>query len=696
MTWTAHDEEAHSGKLPQEQAASARLGKFFGESVSQQIIKAYEAIQSKQQGTGVGGGRVKPAIPEYEIGFIGSKQAPPGGKPTSAFESASKSLQSLGYAAQGVGFKAMIASSTLQGVVSSVQQFAQPIDQLFGYFKTGLEQLKGIASKQFKAFGEYETDRISAANDLRTSFTPTKYDKTPILNIDQSLGLVDKMRPQVIQLATDLPGSNADYLTAQKYTIDIAGRAAKGDMDKLVKYSLDLTKVTGLLGAVSGKGTGVINTGVNQFMATGKLTSQSALGRAFPEFKTYLQDTKQGAIGTEEQRAAKLMGALNKFFPKQVTDKYQDTFSTRIAAFQEELFGETGIFSFVRNIDGGESIGNRLKKFYDNLLPDFKPLGKVVDRAVVALEGFLKPIANKAAGILKGSGERLAAMPLGDFLKPDKLFSALTGLTPDQNAALIKSVFDWITNLIKSLGESMRGAGGDKVVKALIDGITGAMREFQMQKLAMAAENAPALFMADPMAGLGVVASAVQAVAGVIMILAALPSALTAFGAAIGFVWTVVSGVGVAFAALGTIVLAVGTFIASTPILLVGAIAALLGAIVSVVVANWISITKFIQSTWQKLIDFMSGVVQSLNPIGALQNGYKAVESAVKGAVGVPAPPSAPSTAPAAPKKVEVSLSVSDRLGTLNSVTKDNLISALGEALSSQYGSLFEQGYGQA
>jgi hypothetical protein len=152
----------------------------------------------------------------------------------------------------------------------------------------------------------------------------------------------------------------------------------------------------------------------------------------------------------------------------------------------------------------------------------------------------------------------------------------------------------------------------------------------------------------------------------------------------------VVSGVGIAFAAIGTIVLAAGAFIASTPILLVGAIVALLGVIVSVIVANWTTISKFIQSTWQKLIDFMSGIVQGLNPVAAIQNGYKAVEGAVKGVAGVPSPPSAPAEAP---KKVDVSLNVSDRLGTLNNVTKENLISALGEALSNQYGSLFEQGY---
>lgn len=686
---TEHDESVHGiGK-------ETERGRVFGVAAAEALQASFQNMFPRMRP--VVGSSPEPTVPPLLRGSSGAGYGPLLGNGSfnapnnlkQNLEGLQKTMAGVGYSAQMAGFNAMILTSSIQGAASAVTQLQQPIEQMFGYFKQGLDQVKVIGLKQFKAFESYETERITAANDLRTSFTPSKYDRKPILNIDQATSLVDKLRPKVIEMATQLPGSNSEYLTANKFTLDIAGRAAKGDLGKLEKYSLELTKVTGLLGSVSGKGAAVVNTAINQYMATGRLSSQSALGRAFPEFKNFLADTKQGATGTEQQRADKLTKGLDKFFPKTVTDKYQDTFATRKAALEESIFGETGLFSFVRKIEGGDSIGGRIKKIWDKLTPDFTPLLKVVDRGVVALDKLIAPWVNRVSGMMKGMGDRFVKLADKDFLNPSKLFGALTGLSPDQGTKLIKTIFDVIIGFIKSFGEGLRGENKDPIVKELVAGISGIFREMSWQKGMMTIENAPALAVNDPMAALSAVGSVFQILTGVIMALGALPGIALGIGSAWAFVAPIFAAIGTGMLMVGTALLAAGVAITGLPVWIVAAIGIALAFIVGLIISQWTNITKFIQSTWQKLMDFFSSAIANLNPGKWVQNVASAV--GIVAPAGAPAPP-AGSTAPSS-RKAEVSLRINDERGTLNSVTRENLVSALGEALSSQYGSLFEPGF---
>jgi hypothetical protein len=127
----------------------------------------------------------------------------------------------------------------------------------------------------------------------------------------------------------------------------------------------------------------------------------------------------------------------------------------------------------------------------------------------------------------------------------------------------------------------------------------------------------------------------------------------------------------------------------SIPFVLAGVLIAAGVGLVAALILNWGTVTAFVKSSWKVVTDGIVAALNFLNPVNAIGAAGKYLSGAV-GAGSVPTGTTPPSAPAPAPKKAEISLNVSDQLGTLNTVTKENLISALGEALSTQYGSMFE------
>jgi hypothetical protein len=736
--WSDHDEAFHGGSSPQEKEAAKKLGLVMAAEMEaaiesqieklkgstrqisatpaakekQSVAKALEK-ESEQAFNGINKGLQETAKQEAVAQKLAAKEKQTVAKALEkeseqAFNGISKGLQEVAKGnaianqvagkatagaftmaavekgrimAQGAGLGAYIVSATVQQLASSYEQFAQPIDTLFGYFRSGIDSVGRMAKGQFESFTNYETDILTAANDLRNSFTKSKYDKTPLLNMDEAMDVNQKLRPKLITMANELPGENKDYLMLGRSLIDSAAIAARGDKSKIEPIILSLAKTTALATITAGKSPAIGVTGMNQYLSTGRLNNQSALGKAAPALMEFLNNPRNGSSGTYEQRVDKVVKAGERLYPKEVTDRYQNTFSTKINQVKEQLTGETGIFSFVRDIAGGKSIGDRIKDLFDKIVPDFTPLSKVVDRGVIALEKIFAPMFAFVGKRLQGAGDRIAALQDQDFLSPTKIFGAVTGLTQEQQVKLVNDVFTWISNLVKGIGEAMRGGAGDPVVKALVDGITGLFREIQMQKLQIVVQNAPALAAADPLGALGLAAGVIGFVAQLVIAASFVP----AFVAGIGSFVAVLVGVGT-----GIVAFVAGLF--SIPFVIAGLLVAAVAGLVAVLILNWSTVVAFVKSSWRGVVDFLLQALQFLNPVG----GMIAAGKYIAGAVGIGAAPAGatPSTPPApAPKKTEVSLNVTDRLGTLNQVTKENLIGALGEALSQQYGSLFEAGY---
>jgi hypothetical protein len=742
--WSDHDEAFHSGASPQEREAAKKLGLVMAAEMEAAIERQIEKLKGASQPISapknaaekaaakekqalakalekeanesfkaIGKGMQESSKQELVVQKAAAKEKQALAKALEkeseqAFNGISKGLQEITKGntvanqinkkatageftmaalergrvmAQGAGLGAYIVSATAQQLASSYEQFAQPIDTLFGYFRNGIESVGRMAKNQFESFTNYETDILTAANDLRNSFTKSKYDKTPLLNMDEAMDINQKLRPKLITMANELPGENKDYLMLGRSLIDSAAIAARGDKSKIEPIITALTKTTVLATVTGGKSPAVGVTGMNQYLSTGLLNSQSALGKAAPALMEFLNNPRNGSSGTYEQRVDKVVKAGNTLYPKEVTDRYQNTFSTKINQVKEQLTGETGIFSFVRDVAGGKSIGDRIKDLFDKVVPDFTPLSKVVDRGVVALEKIFAPMFAFVGKRLQGAGDRIAALQDQDFLNPTKLFGAVTELTQEQQVKLVNDVFNWITNLVKGIGEALRGGAGDPVVKALVDGITGLFREIQMQKLQITIQNAPALAAADPLGALGLAAGVVGFIAQLVI--------------AASFVGTFISGIGGLVTVLVGVVTAVVAFVAGLfglPFVLAGLLVAAVVGLVAAIILNWGTFVAYVKSSWKSVVDFFIQALQFLNPM----NGITAAGKYIAGAVGIGTAPTGatPAAPPApAPKKTEVSLNVTDRLGTLNAVTKDNLIGALGEALSQQYGSLFEAGY---
>lgn len=626
----------------------------------------------------------------FQLGMIGQQRQ------QIASQAATDRLNGLTNSMQNTGFKSYLLSSSIQTLGMSVDKFSQPIDQLFGYFRTGLDRLTGIASQQFKKFGILETELLSSSNELRLSVTKTKYDKTPILSFDQSFAMSEQMRERMIKIATTMPGSNSDYLQAAKFTADLAGKSAKGDVSKVMPNWEKLATVTGLVGATQGINPSIVNTGINQFVAQGRLNNQSALGKKFPIFKDILNDPKMGATGNEQQRIDKLQKILPILFPKNVLDKFENTFDTRIANLNEQLFGETGIFSFSRKFDG-LSVGDRLKKLFDKVMPDLTPLNKAADRLVARATAFLEPLATKVGGMLKGAPERLSG--LKDF-SPVKVVGALTGLTPDQNVLLINSVFEWLKSIVRGIGEALRGDSNDPIVKAFSEGIRDLFREIAVQKFQLTVANAPALAANDPLAALGVVSGFIQLITSVGLLIVGLSS----MGGSIATVGGILTAAGTAVMSFGAAVMALPFAIPIAFALAAAAIVGIFYWIGSQVAKNWTAIKDFAIKSWITVVQAFVKAINFLNPVTAVQNTGKWLSGVVNGEpakTAEPAKPAPAGTPPAGvfnappmvpastPKKTEISLNVTDTLGTLNALTKDNLIDALGQALSG-YGILSE------
>jgi hypothetical protein len=294
--------------------------------------------------------------------------------------------------------------------------------------------------------------------------------------------------------------------------------------------------------------------------------------------------------------------------------------------------------------------------------------------------------------MIKGSGERLAALNLQDLLKPSALFGAITGLSGDQQVKLINQVFDWLNQLVKDIGNSMRGGAADPVVKALVDGITNLFREINLQKLQLTIQNAPALAAADPLGALNLVAGFVGFFAQLGVALTFLPAITASVVAGFGFLVPVIVGIVSVFAALAFGAASAVAAFFSLPVVAGAAIIAAVVGLFTLIALNWESVVGFIKSTWAAVIKFLGDAISFLNPV----NAFAKAGSYLSGGTSPTAlPPStSPSAAPtAAPKAVKVSLDVNDERGTLNAITKDNLLQAFGESLSAQYGSLFEPSF---
>jgi hypothetical protein len=691
--WTEHDEQFHSGNSPQEIAAAKRLGAVLAGEITAGIESASTKIAAMSLANSSN------AIASFAGHNIGAK-LPPGYEAAQARLAAQEnqekdrsavSFNGLRYSLQSASMQSYFTSASIAGLVSSIEGFAQPIETVFGYFRTGLEQIGGLAKKQFGDFVAYETDILTAANDLRNSLTVSKYDKTPVLSMDQAIALNEKIRPKMIEMANSLPGENKDYLMVSRSLIDSAAIAARGDVSRVQPIIEAITKTSVLATTTAGKSPVVGITGMNQFMATGRLNSQSALTKAAPALAQFLNDPKMGTTGTYEERVDKIIKAGEKLYPKEVTDRYEGTFATRAAFIKEQLIGETGIFSFVREISG-TSIGDRIKAAFVQLVPDFSPMIKLVDSGVLALQAFIDPLVARASKMIKGSGERIAALDLKDLLKPSALFGAITGLSGDQQVKLINEVFSWLNQLVKDIGNAMRGGSADPVVKALVEGITNLFREINLQKLQLTIQNAPALAAADPLGTINLLAGTVGFLAQLGVALTFLPAIISSVVAGFSFLVPIIVGIGSVIAALAFGAASAVAAFFSLPVIAGAAIVAAVVGLFTLIALNWESVIGLIKSSWATVIKFLTDALNMINPVNVLA---KAGSYLSGGSSPTALPPStSPTAAPtAAPKSVKLSLEVNDERGTLNALTKDNLLAALGESLSAQYGSLFEPSF---